>query len=136
MIIKFDCADDIVEVVNAANINNFWTFSRDGKDGVEVRFNSGESTTLHFDDEDDVREAAATLTSAMAQQKQLPVVKGHNMLKEIASDMREFIKQNRSVIYTVALVALVDHFVFEGAFRTRLKALVDKFLTKAEKAIK
>jgi hypothetical protein len=57
------------------------------------------------------------------------------MLKEVAGDLREFVKQHRSVIYTVALVALVDHFCFNGALRGRIKTLLENMLSKAEAKI-
>lgn len=58
-----------------------------------------------------------------------------NMLKEIATDAKEFVKNNRNVIYTIVVVALVDHFVFKGALRDRLKGLLEKMLNKAEKSV-
>lgn len=60
------------------------------------------------------------------------VIKKESYMKEILADARNFIKEHRTVIYTVALVVLVDHFVFKGQFREKLKDLVGKFLKKAE----
>jgi hypothetical protein len=57
------------------------------------------------------------------------------MLKEVVQDVRGFVKQHSGVIYTVALVALADHFLLGGALRTRLQALIEKLLAKAEKSI-
>lgn len=57
------------------------------------------------------------------------------MLNEVKNDVKGFVSENRSTIYTILLVAIVDHFVFGGAFRDRLKGLVDKFLGKAEAKI-
>ena len=59
-------------------------------------------------------------------------VVGGAMLKGIIEDLRGYLKENREIVYTIALVLLIDQFVFEGAFRERLKALVAGFLRKAE----
>lgn len=47
----------------------------------------------------------------------------------------EFVSEHRNVIYTIALVVLADHFLFDGKFREKLKGLVDKMLCKAEKQL-
>jgi hypothetical protein len=52
--------------------------------------------------------------------------------KNMLSDIRKYIADNRDLIYTVAFVAIVDQFLFEGAFRERLKKLVEGFLAKTE----
>jgi len=61
-----------------------------------------------------------------------PIKEHRNMLKGLFEDLRIYLKENRDMVYTIGLVLLVDHFVFEGAFRDRLKRLVEGFLTKAE----
>lgn len=58
-----------------------------------------------------------------------------SMLKSISSDIRGYISSNKEVLYTVALVLLIDQYVFEGAFRERLKSLIDGLLKKAESSI-
>jgi len=51
------------------------------------------------------------------------------------SELRAYFTKNSGVIFTVALVILADHFVFGGAFREKLKSIVDSFLNKAGKQI-
>lgn len=58
--------------------------------------------------------------------------KGNNMLKEVTQDVRQFVKDNRNVVYTVVLIFLADHFLFKGVFLERLKAMAEKLLKKAE----
>lgn len=60
------------------------------------------------------------------------LIKEKNMVKELVTDVREFVKDNRSVVYTIAIIVLADQFLFKGAFRERLKAIVEKLLCKAE----
>ena len=54
------------------------------------------------------------------------------MFKEIANDTKDFVKENRVIIYWVAVLFLADHFFFKGAFKDRLHAMVQKMLGKME----
>lgn len=65
----------------------------------------------------------------------IKLYKGNNMLKEVLSDGREFVKQHRSVIYTLVLLVLADHFFFKGKLRERLQAMAEKLLSKAEEKV-
>lgn len=55
--------------------------------------------------------------------------------ESIVGELRAYFTKNSGVIFTVALVILADHFVFGGAFRDKLKSIVDSFLNKATKQI-
>lgn len=63
------------------------------------------------------------------------LVTKENKMKEILKDLGQFLKEHRTVIYTVALIALVDHFILGGKFRDKLKELAEKALTKAHKQL-
>jgi hypothetical protein len=45
---------------------------------------------------------------------------------------KEYLKENKSIIMTIAVVLIVDHLVFGGAFREKVKALVNGLLDKAQ----
>lgn len=62
--------------------------------------------------------------------------KKESKMNEIVSDIRGFIKEHRSVIYTVAAIMLLDHFVFGGKFRERLHGMVERLLHNTEKKLK
>lgn len=49
--------------------------------------------------------------------------------------IREYIEKHKDAIFTVGLVILLDHFIFGGAFRERIKNTVDKLLDKANKSL-
>ena len=61
--------------------------------------------------------------------------KGKFMLKDIASDFKGFVHDNRNVLYWLAVAFLIDHFFLGGTFRARLHALVEKMIGKAEQHI-
>lgn len=58
--------------------------------------------------------------------------KEKSMLKTLSSDITGFIKDHKSTIYVVALLILVDHFLFQGAFRERLHNMMSKLVGKVE----
>lgn len=57
--------------------------------------------------------------------------KENNMLESV----KEYLKEHKSIIMTIAVVLLVDHLVFQGAFREKVKSLVDGLLNKAQKQL-
>lgn len=59
-----------------------------------------------------------------------------NVFNEIFADAKQFVKDNKNILYTVVLVFLVDHFVFDGAFRERIKTLFQSFIDKTEAKLK
>ena len=58
-----------------------------------------------------------------------------NVLKEITSDLKGFMHDNRNVIYWLAVAFLIDHFFLNGSFRQRLSNAVEKIIGKVEKQI-
>lgn len=58
--------------------------------------------------------------------------KGH-MLKELFGDLRGYIKENRDLIFSIVFVLVLDEYVFEGAFRERLKGVIEGVLKRVER---
>lgn len=63
------------------------------------------------------------------------LIKKENHMKDIFNDIKGFLKEHRSVIYTVVLIAALDHFFLDGKFRHKLKDLLERALTKAHKTL-
>lgn len=61
--------------------------------------------------------------------------KGKSMFGEIATDMKSFILEHRSVLYFLAIALVLDHVLFKDAFKHRLQGIVDKIIQKAEDGI-
>ena len=59
--------------------------------------------------------------------------KEKSMFKGLSDDMRGFIKDNKAVLYWIALIMIVDHYFFENHFRDKLKQLVFGLIGKVEK---
>lgn len=63
-------------------------------------------------------------------------IKGENsMLKTVSADLKGFIAEHKSTIYTVAALFLMDHIFFQGAFRERLHGIMNKMLGKVEASL-
>lgn len=54
-----------------------------------------------------------------------------NMMESV----KEYLKEHKSIIITIAVALVVDHLVFGGAFREKVKSLVDGLLNKAQKQL-
>ena len=54
------------------------------------------------------------------------------MFSEISKDLKGYISENRDLLYTIGLVLIIDQYIFDGAFRQRIKNLVEGLLKKAE----
>lgn len=56
---------------------------------------------------------------------------GGNMLQTV----KDYLKDHKQILMTIAVVLVVDHLVFGGAFREKVKSLVDGLLNKAQKEL-
>lgn len=50
----------------------------------------------------------------------------------VLKDIRAFIIENRALLYWLTLLFILDHLVFEGAFKDRLKVIVEGIIKKVE----
>lgn len=48
---------------------------------------------------------------------------------------REYFAKHREVLMTLLMFMLVDHFLFDGAFKHRIQEMVDGFLNRAKKKL-
>ncbi len=58
--------------------------------------------------------------------------KGSSMFKSISDDLRGYVTANKDLLYTIVILLLIDQYVFGGAFRERLKGIVESLLKKTE----
>ena len=69
------------------------------------------------------------------QPKNEPIKMETNMITEVATDMKKFIREHKSTIYWIMMLLIIDHFFFHGAFKDKLKASMEKFVGKVETKI-
>lgn len=61
----------------------------------------------------------------------IKVSNGGNMFDSV----KEYVKENRSILMTIGVALLVDHLVFGGAFREKVKSIIDSMLNTAQKKL-
>lgn len=55
-----------------------------------------------------------------------------SMLKEVSNDIRNMIRENKSIIYTILFLLILDKFFFNGAFKAKLSDVMHKLVGKVE----
>lgn len=50
----------------------------------------------------------------------------------VLQEVKNYMADNRDLVFTICLVAIADQFLFEGALRERIKKLIEGILTKTE----
>lgn len=50
--------------------------------------------------------------------------------------VKKYLESNRDLVGTIVFVAIIDAVLFDGAFRERLKSLIEGHLKKAEEKAK
>lgn len=66
--------------------------------------------------------------------------RGKDMLGNVTGEVKDFIGENKSLLYTLAVIFVVDYYIFNGKFKDKLenifKTVIDKASTIIEKADK
>ncbi len=58
-----------------------------------------------------------------------------NMNNTVTSDIKNFVKEHRQIIYWVVLALIVDHVFLNGQLRSKIKNIIQGLLNKAEASI-
>ena len=58
-----------------------------------------------------------------------------NMNNTVTSDIKNFIKEHRQIVYWVVLALIVDHLFLNGQLRSKIKNIIQGLLNKAEASI-
>ena len=120
------------ELINADLVGNAWIheFRSDGEvinTGLKMNIQGKENVIWWKNDHNAAIAALEKLQEAMKGKPQ--------MLNEVSSDIKCFVKDNRHVIYWIAVAFLADQLFFKGAFRERIHAMVEKLISKVEKKV-
>ncbi len=55
-----------------------------------------------------------------------------NFMKELAEDIKNFISENRNVIYTILGIVVIDQILLKGALSARIQKIFENLLSKLE----
>ena len=61
--------------------------------------------------------------------------KPKSLMNTVISDIKSFIKEHRSIVYSIVIILLVDHFFLDNKLTGRVKAMVEKLLGIVEKKV-
>lgn len=96
---------------------------------------SGISGRLYKKDELPQEDRSHCLDALRYQMKMGPIEKQKESKKMGSGYIREYFIKHRDLLMGLTVVLLLDHFIFEGAFREKIKRIVHSFLDKAENKI-
>ena len=119
--------------------NDYWTYGFDS-DGKRIAVIDGPASCKNLTlngvkyEFDSIENAIKFSESVIKSDAQKPLEK-RPMLKEIGTDLKGFISENRTIIYWMAVLFLLDHFFFNGSFLERLKGLMERMIGRVEKHI-
>ena len=58
-----------------------------------------------------------------------------NTRRNKMDSVKDYFKKNQDAFITIAIIVLLDNFLFEGKFRERIKSMIENVLTKTEKKL-
>lgn len=62
-------------------------------------------------------------------------IKEPSMLGTVSKDLKSFILEHKLTIYWIAVLLLVDHFFFNGAYRQKINGIMHKLIGKVEDTV-
>jgi hypothetical protein len=61
--------------------------------------------------------------------------KEKSVFNVIATDVKRFVVEHRSILYFVVIAIIVDHLLFRGVFKARLQAMLESMISKVEEKV-
>lgn len=99
--------------------------------GEVIKFSN--SHTLTLTPGDSVLQRGAVNQLEPSPESRQPQSKG--MVTSMLRELRQYVADNRNLIFTVILIAIVDAFFLDGALKSRLKNILTSFIDKAEEKL-
>jgi hypothetical protein len=56
-------------------------------------------------------------------------------MNTVVSDIKSFVREHRSIVYSIVIILLVDHFFLDNKLTGRVKGMVEKLLGVVEKKV-
>jgi hypothetical protein len=126
---KFCIVDD--NIFNLDNASNIWKQKKREDNGEykhRIAFsypNHRENGYTNWTSEVKRDEEFAQIEKILKQQK-----KGGTM-----NSLKEYFKKNQDVFLTLAIIILLDNFLFNGQFRMKITSMIEGLITKTEKKL-
>jgi len=55
--------------------------------------------------------------------------------KPVIQQIKSYFQKNQDVIISLAIIILIDQFLFDGQFREKIKSMMESWITKTEKKL-
>lgn len=55
--------------------------------------------------------------------------------KTMISNFKNFVNKHSDLLFTVGFLILLDHLIFDGAMREKIKSILEKLIVKTEKSL-
>lgn len=68
--------------------------------------------------------------------KSVSVIKDDKKKEGYMNYLKEYLVKHRELLFSIAVVLVVDHYVFKGKFSARIHSMVDSFLGTVEQKLK
>ncbi len=122
------------ECIDISQIKGFWLEEAGENFSIRLSFkNCEDKTNLIFKEKNDrVKAFNLLLESITTLNSSAKLMKNENMIKSIITDVKQFISDNRNIVYTIAAVILVDQFFLKGQLTEKVKSICEKVLSKIE----
>jgi len=116
------------DVIAVDMLKNFWKdTSSDSNYPYLIKityFNSSNNTNLHY---------SSAETRDSDYEKILNLAKGRSI--NMIDSVKTYLKKHEDTIITIIILILIDHFIFNGAFRDKLNKIVETMISKVTKKI-
>ena len=128
------CGD---EVVNLSAVSSFY-----GKDFPNTDYPyrihlvcGGGASHLSFKNVEERNAAFKDLTNATKNTSLMNNNTVNSTVSTVTADVKNFIKENRQIVYWLVLALITDHLFLNGQLTTKIKNIMQTLLNKAEEAI-
>ena len=104
------------------------------KEGTKLFKKDGQECTLVKHDETD-RPVGVWDETESFKWLYLTDVSLKNPQGDVMDSIKKYLEKHRDIFLTIGIVLILDHFVFEGAFREKLKSITESFLDKKTREV-
>lgn len=113
---KYKYGDRVVVLADGANSATV----KQGDEGVVV----GVFTTTYHVTMDTFRAQPGSAAQYWVFRNEDIKLKEKQVMKDLLTDAKSFIKENRTIIYAVTIIILLDHFMLDGKLRGKIESLL------------
>lgn len=118
------------DIINLSDIKNIWIINSEKNFEIHITYcYSKTDTLLNYETREKRDKDFESISKIIT--KTSTVVKGENMFESL----KNYLKKHEETIITIIFIILIDQFIFNGAFRDKIKSIVDGMITSVTKKV-